>query len=91
MFEIIYFNNYFCTIKIDLITYKILNQGQPVYMRELIHPYTSSRNTRRSTPKLKFLIPSLLTAEFINQLNTFLILLVTIYMPQFFGTLSPSK
>ena len=25
------------------------------YLRELIHPYTSSRNTRRSTPKLKFL------------------------------------
>ena len=32
-----------------------LNQGEPVYLRELIHPYTSSRNTRRSTPKLKFL------------------------------------
>ena len=41
--------------KIGLISYKILNQGQPVYLRELIHPYTSSRNTRRSTPKLKFL------------------------------------
>ena len=41
--------------KIGLITCKILNQGQPVYLRELIHPYTSSRNTRRSTPKLKFL------------------------------------
>ena len=41
--------------KIGLITYKILNQGQPVYLREFIHPYTSSRNTRRSTPKLKFL------------------------------------
>ena len=41
--------------KIGLITYKILNQGQPVCLRELIHPYTSSRNTRRSTPKLKFL------------------------------------
>ena len=41
--------------KIGLITYTILNQGQPVYLRELIHPYTSSRNTRRSTPKLKFL------------------------------------
>ena len=37
-----------------LITYKILNQGQPVYLRELIHPYTFSRNTRPSTPKLKF-------------------------------------
>ena len=41
--------------KIGLLTYKILNQGQPVYLRELIHPYTSSRNTRRRTPKLKFL------------------------------------
>ena len=41
--------------KIGLITYKILNQGQPVYLRELIHPYTSSRITRQSTPKLKFL------------------------------------
>ena len=41
--------------KIGLITYKILNQGQPVYLRGLIHPCTSSRNTRRSTPKLKFL------------------------------------
>ena len=41
--------------KIGLITYKILNQGQPVYLREIIYPYTSSRNTRRSTPKLKFL------------------------------------
>ena len=41
--------------KIGLIAYKILNQGQPVYLRELIHPYTSSRNTRRSTPKFKFL------------------------------------
>ena len=41
--------------KIGLITYKIPNQGQPVYLRELIHPYTSSRNTRRSTPKPKFL------------------------------------
>ena len=41
--------------KIGLITYKILNQGQPVYPRELIHPYTSSRNTRRIAPKLNFL------------------------------------
>ena len=32
--------------KIGLITYKILNQGQPVYLRELMHPYSSSRNTR---------------------------------------------
>ena len=41
--------------KIGLITYKILNQGQLVYIRELILLYSSSRNTRRSTPKLKFL------------------------------------
>ena len=40
---------------IGLITYKIFNQGQPVYLRKLIHPYTSSRNTRQSTRKLKFL------------------------------------
>ena len=31
------------------VQFKIVNQGQPVYIRELIHPYTSSRNTR-STP-----------------------------------------
>ena len=41
--------------KISLITYKILNHGQPAYLSELIHPYTSSRNTRQSTPKIKFL------------------------------------
>ena len=41
--------------KIGLITYKILTQGQPVYLRGLIHPYTSFRNTRQSIPKLKFL------------------------------------
>ena len=76
--------------KISVITYKILNHGQPVYLRELTHPYTSSRNTRRSTPKLKFLhTPQLSTVKFINQSNTFLILSVT--TSQFFGTLSPSK
>ena len=36
--------------KIGLVKYKILNQGKPVYLRELIHPYTSSRNTGQSTP-----------------------------------------
>ena len=30
------------------------HQGQPDYLRDLIHPYTSFRNTRHSTPKLKF-------------------------------------
>ena len=73
--------------KIGLITYKILNQGQPVYLRELIHPYTSSRNTRRSTPKLKFRQTPISIVEFTNQSNTFLIPSVT--MPQSFGTLSP--
>ena len=46
---------YSVRFKIGLSTYKILNQGQPVYLRELIPPYTSFRNTRRSTPILKFL------------------------------------
>ena len=31
---------------IGLITYKILTQGQPVYLIGLIHPYTSFRSTR---------------------------------------------
>ena len=39
-------SRYRLKFKIGLITYKILNQGQPVYLRELIHPYSSSRNTR---------------------------------------------
>ena len=75
--------------KIGLMTYIILNKGQPVYLRELVHPYTSSRNTRQSTPKLKFLHTPTLAVKFINQSNTFLILLVTV--PQFFGTPSPPK
>ena len=41
--------------KIGLIAYKILNQSQPAYIRQLIYHCTSSRNTRRCTPKLKFL------------------------------------
>ena len=41
--------------KLILLHTSFLNQGQPVYLRELIHPCSSSRNTRRSTPKLKFL------------------------------------
>ena len=39
-------DRYRVQFKIGLITYKILNQGQPVYLRELMQPYTSSRNTR---------------------------------------------
>ena len=75
--------------KIGLITYKILNQGQPVYLRELIHPYTSLEILDEVPLNSSSFIPTLLTVEFINQLNTSQILLVT--MPQFFGTLSPSK
>ena len=66
--------------KIGLITYKILNQGQPVYLRELIQPYTSSRNTRCSTPKLKFLHTPTFDHR-VHKTNTFLILSVT--TPQF--------
>ena len=62
--------------KIGLITYKILNQGQPVYLRELIHPYTSSRNTKRSTPKLKFLQTPTFKRR-VHKSNTFLIPSVT--------------
>ena len=74
--------------KVGPITYKILNQGQLAYLRELIHPYTSSRNTRRSTPKLKFLQTPNFNCR-VHKSNTFLILSVT--MPQFSGTISPSK
>ena len=45
--------------KIGLITYKVLKFGHPIYLKELLHPYSSSRNTRRSSPKLRFLqVPS---------------------------------
>ena len=74
--------------KIGLITYKIFTQGQPVYLRGLIHPYTSFRNTRRSTPNSSSFKPPLLILEFPNQLNTFLISSVTMPLP--FGTLSLS-
>ena len=73
--------------KIGLITYKILNQGQPVYLRELIHPYTSSRNTRQSTPKLKFLHTPTFDRKVHKSSKHFPILSVT--MPWFFRT--PSK
>ena len=76
-------------LKIGLITYKILNKGHLAYVRELIHPYISYRNARQRPHNLSFFIPPHLTMEFIMQTNTFPILSVT--MPQFFGTLSPSK
>ena len=45
--------------KIGLIIYKVLKYGQPVYLKDKLHPYTSSRNTRRSSPKYKSLqVPS---------------------------------
>ena len=75
--------------KIGLITYKILNQGQPVYLRELIHPTLPLEILDEVPLNSSSFIPPLLTVEFINQLNTCQLLLVT--MPQFFGTLSPSK
>ena len=71
--------------KIGLITYKILNQGQPVY-RQLIHPYTSSRNTRRSTQNSSSFKPPTFDRR-VHKSNTSPILSVT--MPQSFGTLSP--
>ena len=54
----------------------------------LIHPYTSSRNTRRSTPNSSSFKPPLLIVKFTNHLNTFLISSVT--MPLSIGTLSLS-
>ena len=75
--------------KIGLITYKILNQGQPVYLRELIHPYTYSRNTSEAPLNSSSFTPSLSTVRFINQSNIFPIL--SVIMPRYFGTLSPSK
>ena len=73
--------------KIGLITYKILNQGQPVYLRELIHPY-SSRNTRRSTLKLEFLQIPTFDRRVHKSIKHFLTPLVTMPLP--FGTLSLS-
>ena len=68
--------------KIGLVTYKTLNQGEPVYLRELIHPYTSSRNTRRSTPKIKFLHTPTFDRKVHKSVKTFL---------QFFQSLCPSS
>ena len=57
--------------------------SQPAYLRELLRPYTCSRNTRRSTLKLKFFHTTTFDCR-VHKSNTFLILSVTI--PQFFGT-----
>ena len=42
-------------LKLALSHTKFSTKVNQFYLRELIHPYTSSRNTRRSSPKLKFL------------------------------------
>ena len=77
------------SFKPPLIPYKILTQGQPVYLRGLIHPYTSFRNTSGSSfPNSSSFKPPLLIVQFTNQLNTFLILSVTMPLPS--GTLSLS-
>ena len=38
--------------EIGLITYKILNHGQPAYLRELTHSYTSSRKYKAKHPQI---------------------------------------
>ena len=69
-------------------TYKVLNRGKPVHLRKLIHPYFSSRNTRRSSPKLKFLQTPTFDRN-VHKSNISQIL--SVIMPQFYGTLSPLK
>ena len=73
--------------KIGLITYKILNQGQPVYLRELNHPIPLSEIKGEVPPNSSSFKLPLSIVEFTNQPNTFLIPSVT--MPQSFGTLFP--
>ena len=75
--------------KIGLITYKILYQGQPVYLRELIHPYTSSRNTRQNTPKLRFLHTPTFDCKVQKSIKHFSNSFS--HYARFFGTLSPSR
>ena len=73
--------------KIGLITYNILNQGQPVYLREFtIHTPLLEIQGEVPPNSISFK-PPLSIVEFTNQSNTSLILSVT--MPQSFGTLSP--
>ena len=75
--------------KIGLITYKIFNQGQPVYLRELFIPTPLQGMQGEEPLNSSFFTPPLSTARFINQFNLSPILSVT--TPQFFGTPSPSK
>ena len=56
--------------------------------KKINSPYTSFRKTRRCTPKLKFLQTPTFDHR-VHKSNTLLILSVT--MPQFFGTVSPFK
>lgn len=41
--------------KVGVLTYKALETGQPKYLSELLSPYTSVKNTRRSNPNLRLL------------------------------------
>ena len=50
---------------------KILKHGQPAYLNEIIHLYSSSRNTKLSSPKLKHLYISFLTVRFTNHTKHF--------------------
>ena len=63
-------------LTICLITYKILNQGPTAYIQ------TSSEMQGLAPLNLSSFIPPILTIEFTNQTNTFLILSVT--MPSYF-------
>ena len=71
--------------KIGLITYKILTQGQSVYLRGLIPPTLLLETQGEVPPNSSSFKPPLLIIEFTNQLNTFLIPSVTMPLP--FGTL----
>ena len=81
---------YIVKFKIGLIAYKILNQSQPVYLRELIHPYSPTPLPEipgEAPPNSSSFKPPLSTIEFTNQSNTSLI--PSVIMPQSFGTLTP--
>ena len=53
--------------KIGLITYKILNQGQPVYLKELIHPTPLPEIQGEVPPNSSSFKPPLSIVEFTNQ------------------------
>ena len=47
--------NYRIKIKLQCLTFKILQSGQPSYLCSYIHPYTCIKHTRRSDPEQKYL------------------------------------